>query len=367
MEAIIPFAKGYRMITNFKIKNFRCFQDATLENLCRINIIVGENASGKTALLEALRLGLGGTPQSLYSLNQTRAQFYFLPQPPTREQFESQFNHYFFNIDPSITISTECNDTEGHTAKLRVFYDPEKAITPLPPRQFQITQPVGTIIPLAFERSDFAGNPSKLYASVNPQGGSINLEQGPELGIVSEFFPSTFIYNPQLIIDYFSKLSRQNRENEVVDVIKGAFDIIQDLSVLAPNQIASMYATISYLKEKLPLSFVSAGINKFFSILTGIVTRSQGVVLIDEIENGLYYGKLSSLWSTILRSANQYDTQIFASTHSWECLRAAIPAIREDVHAFTLIRTSRNVPECTAEVFRGEDVLPAIESDIEVR
>ncbi|WP_230685482.1 hypothetical protein, partial [Streptococcus pneumoniae] len=61
------------------------------------------------------------------------------------------------------------------------------------------------------------------------------------------------------------------------------------------------------------------------------------------------------------------DGQIFASTHSWECLKAAVPTIHKDVDAFSLIRTTRGDSGCTAEVFRGRDVLSAIESDIEVR
>jgi AAA15 family ATPase/GTPase len=368
MEAIIPFTKGYRMISNFKVENFRCFQHATLRDLRRVNIVVGDNASGKTALLEVLRLGLEGTPQSLHSLNQLRSHVYYVQAPVTRELFEAQFNPFFFNIDPSTTISTECNDTEGRTAKLRVFYDPEKAITPLPPPQFQIAQPVGTIIPLAFERTAFTGHDSKLYASVNPQGTGMILEQGPELGLVSEFFSSTFIYNPQQSVTYFSQLSRQNRESEVVDVIKGAFDLVQDLSILAPSQFtSSMYATIQHLKEKLPLSFVSAGINKFFSILAAIITRSSGVVLIDEIENGIYYRRLSSLWDTILRLAIQYDTQIFASTHSRECLEAAAEVVEKYPDKFGIIRTVKVNAKVETRQFDGTRFVDAINEGIEIR
>jgi len=67
MPAFNSSKKGYRMITNFRANNFRCFHDIVLQDLRRVNIVVGENASGKTALLEILRLGLGGTPQVLSS------------------------------------------------------------------------------------------------------------------------------------------------------------------------------------------------------------------------------------------------------------------------------------------------------------
>ena len=44
---------GYRMIKTFTMKRFRGFKDLKIDDLRRINVIVGPNATGKTALLEA--------------------------------------------------------------------------------------------------------------------------------------------------------------------------------------------------------------------------------------------------------------------------------------------------------------------------
>ena len=48
------------MFTSLSIKNFRCFSDFTIEPLERVNLIAGENNSGKTALLEAVFLVASG-------------------------------------------------------------------------------------------------------------------------------------------------------------------------------------------------------------------------------------------------------------------------------------------------------------------
>src|ERR1022692_3855695 len=42
------------MLRSFTVKNFRCLEDFEIRNLTRVNLIVGDNNSGKTALLEAL-------------------------------------------------------------------------------------------------------------------------------------------------------------------------------------------------------------------------------------------------------------------------------------------------------------------------
>src|ERR1700735_101538 len=86
----------YRMIDSFRIKHFRCFQTLDLTALRRINVIVGRNAAGKTALLEGIRLGLGATPNLLWSLNQQRGLVVFFQPNQSREQFEAQWNGYFY-------------------------------------------------------------------------------------------------------------------------------------------------------------------------------------------------------------------------------------------------------------------------------
>ena len=56
-------ASGYQMVDSVNIRNFRSFSDVKIDGCRRINIIVGENGSGKTALLEALFLAAGVSPE----------------------------------------------------------------------------------------------------------------------------------------------------------------------------------------------------------------------------------------------------------------------------------------------------------------
>lgn len=46
--------EGKSMYKYFKINNFRCFEKLELPELERVNLIVGKNNVGKTALLEAI-------------------------------------------------------------------------------------------------------------------------------------------------------------------------------------------------------------------------------------------------------------------------------------------------------------------------
>jgi hypothetical protein len=364
---------GWYMIKSLRIENFRCFKDLDLSGLQRVNVVVGKNATGKTALLEAVRLALGGTPNVLWAMNQARGNFAGIPQPITREGFESLWSPYFFNFDASKAIFTDCCDSEGHHAKVRIFYDVERPVTAVP-QQLPQQQPPPPILPssfippLAFERSSFSGVSSTLYATVQAQG-ALNFDTGPELGPVTEFFPaSAWNVNPLLPAQMFSQLSLQQRETAIVDAVREEFEeSLESLVILSPSGGPGIYAGLRYLKEKLPIGLLSAGISRFIAMLSAVLIRGKGVVLIDEIENGLSYRVFKPLWKYLLKFAIDNNTQIFASTHSLECVRALVPAMEGHESDFTLLRAERVNGSSGITLVPGNFLEAAIDQGVEVR
>jgi hypothetical protein len=324
--------------------------------------------------LEAVRLALGGTPNVLWAMNPSRGFFGGVPQPLTRDVFESLWNPYFFNFDASQPIFTDCCDSENRHATVRIFYDVKRFVTAIPsqPPQSQPPPPVAPsafIPPLAFERTSFSGESSTLYASVQPQG-ALNFDGGLELGPVTEFFPSSaWNFNPLGPAQMFSQLSLQRREKAIVDAVKEEFEpSLESLVVLAPvGGQAGIYAGLSYLKEKLPIGYLSTGISRFISMLSAVLIRGNGVVLIDEIENGLSYRIFPSLWKYLLKFATENNTQIFASTHSLECVRALVPAIEGQEGDFTLLRAERVNGSSGVTLVPGKFLEAAIDQGVEVR
>jgi ABC-type transport system involved in cytochrome c biogenesis ATPase subunit len=374
------------MIKSLHAENFKCFKELDLSDLERVNVVVGKNATGKTVLLEAIRLALGGTPNVLWTMNQARGFFAGVPQPITREIFESLWSPYFFNFETSNAISMDCCDSENHHATIRIFFDVQRPVTiaisvryehtavpqQLPQQQPQQPQPVlpsSFIPPLAFERSNFSDVKSTLYASVQMQGG-LNFDSGPELGSVTEIFPSSaWSFNAMLPAQMFSQLSQQQREKAIVDAVRDEFDrSLESLVVLAPaGAPVGLYVGLRYLREKLPIGYLSAGISRFIAMLSAVLIRGKGVVLIDEIENGISYKIFEPLWKYLLKFAVDNDTQIFASTHSLECVRALLPAMEGHEHEFTLLRAERMNGSSAITLVPGKFLESAIDQGVEVR
>lgn len=368
---VVPRPAGYRMIKSFEVQNFRGFVDLKLDNLPTMNVIVGRSASGKTALLEALRLALGATPQVAWNLNALRGILVGIPLNPPREIFESAWSSYFFDFDINRQISFKVVDTEDREASLKIYFDKDQPVTPTYPVPMPPHMPVlmNTIIPLAFDRISFAEEPSKLLATISTQHqGQLILQQGPELGTVNEFFPSTWQSNAQQVATWFSNLRIAKRSKDIVAIIHKQFPEIRDISSEVPQPgLGSLYATVAHRSRSMPVSLISSGINKFISLLIAIRTYRNGVILIDEIENGVYFQMFPALWEALHRFAVQNKTQLFLSTHSWECLQAAAGVIDKHRKDFALIQVSQQKGTSIAYVASGDKAAGAIEAEIEVR
>jgi len=89
--------------------------------------------------------------------------------------------------------------------------------------------------------------------------------------------------------------------------------------------------------------------------------------LVDEFENGLHHTAQLNAWRTIFRLAVTLDTQVFATTHSWDTIRAFQEAAAESPDTGVLLRLSRRGDEIVPTVFAEEEVAIAARERIEVR
>ena len=105
-----------------------------------------------------------------------------------------------------------------------------------------------------------------------------------------------------------------------------------------------------------------------FGIALAMGTAAGGLLLIDEIENGLHHTVLPEVFATLLEMARTFDVQVFATTHSAECVRAAHEALREiEQHEFAFYRLQRTNGEIKAVGFDNEMLETAIAHRMEVR
>jgi AAA15 family ATPase/GTPase len=89
---------------------------------------------------------------------------------------------------------------------------------------------------------------------------------------------------------------------------------------------------------------------------------------VDEIENGLHYSVLKDVWKAIAHAARQANVQVFATTHSWECIQAAHQAFREcGPYELAYHRLDRLDERIVVKTFNEENLERVQYTDLEIR
>src|SRR5438105_5280232 len=158
------------MIESLKIDNFRGFQDLKLKNLTRVNILVGDNGSGKTALLESLFLTGGLGPEIYLRTRAWRGAGDKFVVGLDRDQYEALWKEIFFSLDQNQAVTINFTDSESGERCLRIYYD--VAQTTLMPLDMRVrtSYESGDIHPITFEWRTENAKVQKVTADVNQQG-----------------------------------------------------------------------------------------------------------------------------------------------------------------------------------------------------
>ncbi|GIL14010.1 MAG: hypothetical protein BroJett038_27300 [Chloroflexota bacterium] len=363
------------MYTVFHIKNFRCFDDLVLDDLARVNLLAGKNNVGKTALLEALFLHCGAyNPALTLNLNAFRGIDTITVEfgRSARMPWDALFNQ--LDASKSIELTGENSESGRRVLRLnsvRQVEELSKIRQTLESRtngQDAISSASESVQVLSLEYEEEAGQNGRTYLIFDQQKGRVEPAAPPPP------FPGFFLASRVRIplnddAQRYGNLVRQRKQNMVVNALQAIESRLISLTALPVGNISIIHGDVG-LKELIPLPDLGDGMNRLASIVLAIGNAPNGVVLVDEIENGLHHSILKDVWKAIAKAARAFNTQVFATTHSLECIRAAHQAFSEsEVYDFRYHRLDRNEKTNRIEVVTYDQRLieASIQADFEVR
>jgi hypothetical protein len=331
-----------------------------LHDFGRFNVIVGESGSGKTALMEALFLpGNGAGVPVTYRSNRGMIAPGF---SSAKSEYEALFSDLFFKLSVESPVEIKIVGSHGNLRKTEMSFEPITERPLLPDTELK-----GSVITdkmFTFVTTD-ADN-QRSVQQVNLQGAITSVGKHKEANI--GFFSSSGVGYSQVLAQLLSALRIHAQEEKIEKTMRKLFPEISNISPELTGGFGEIYCKVSALPKKVPLTLVSNGINKVLGMLLFIASHKDGVVLFDEVENGIYYKTLPELWSVITQFCTELNVQIFASTHSKEFLDKLMPLVEKNEEDFRLIRTeSKNGGEHTAKIFKGGNFAAALETGTEIR
>jgi len=362
------------MYRSFTATNYRCFESMTVKPLGAINLITGKNNVGKTALLEALFLHCGAyNPSLVMRVDAFRGIDAFKIE--LSKQAAVPWSSIFrgFDISKTVELVGENTQTGTRLLQLRAIHDPStlepsalEGSYPLVAEETDVPPSASEpriLLELAYESRERKGT---VYLVLDSRG--IRVVPHPPAPPFPTFFQGDRVRIPLADdAERFGHLEIAGRQDVLLQFLRIIEPRLKRLAVIVTGGQAAIHGDIG-IGRLVPLPVMGGGIARLAGLVLSISNASNGVVLIDEIENGLHYSVLMSVWLAVAEAAREFGTQVFATTHSLECIKAAHEAFAGDVECdFRLHRLEKTDDGIRAVTFSRKQLATAIATDLEVR
>ena len=361
------------MYQSFELRNFRCFRELTITDMERVNLIAGVNNIGKTALLEALFLHCGAyNPALTLRLNAFRG--IESAKIELRGLAEMPWDSIFSGFDTSqhVELVGKNEQTGQRILWLKVVRQPQELTTI---GQFVQSGPEGagsiptsleTLQVLELDYEDGRGQRGSYYVVLDQKG--VRAEPIPPPPPSPAFFLAARTRIPLTEdAERFGKMEIIGQQDVLSEALQVIEPRLRRLAVVVAGGVPMVHGDVG-LGRLVPLPLMGEGMARLASLVLAIGNARSGVVLVDEVENGLHHSILPQVWQAIDKVSRQFATQVFATTHSLECITAAHQAFSESEHyAFRLHRLERVQDTIRAITYDQEALAAAIDTGLEVR
>lgn len=359
-----------------------------MSGLGRINLLVGTNNCGKTSILEAIQVLSGrAEPLAVWSALYRRGERTEVPRPP-RSDLEVDVCHLFYGHEiaagSSFTIEG-VNDgaSESVTAAIVDVNDRTKdeAAQTSEVRQETLFEDNEAAMPGRLAMSmKWDGSP-ELLIPMSRRGGlrSSMLDRRPQRE--NESRPIRFVTTASLdrdeIVSMFEDIVLTPEEDVLIEALRTIEPTLERIAPLGTERRRSSFiigdrggivVKCSDMNQRIPIGSMGDGIWRMLGIALSLVGTPNGVLLVDEIDTGLHYSVLASMWRLVLKTAERLNVQVFATTHSRDCYESLAAISRSTVEGgnrVSIQRLVRGQPEAVA--FTEPEIQIAAERGIEVR
>jgi hypothetical protein len=366
-------------IKSLEIRGFRTLSNLNISKIGGVNLITGKNNSGKSSVLEAIRiLASGGSLKTLSDILRYREELLF-------DRTEMEESWKFTDATPVSNLFTGFPSIGSGNG---VFSISSKA-------DFEgFFDSVSVTLGIYSRR---VSDERVIYSEILPGSDLTDGEILPALAVrtanTRRIVPLNRFYRrarsdiesqskPCIYVDPFSSRSSNEMgalwdaialtdlEPEIVKALQIVSKDILGVSIIGGGDRLGTRTAIAKsagFSSPVPLRTFGDGVNRLFGIILSLCTAKGGILLIDEIENGLHHSAQLEVWRTIFRLAETLKVQVFATSHSYDCVQAFQKAAIESPALGALFRLSKLKDRVVSTSFSELELQIATRDQIEVR
>lgn len=287
-------------LKSFEVNGFKKFDNLKLEDLGQFNLIIGDNNVGKTSLLEALCVN-GNAKNFIFTLSNIN---FFTKRI-------SNLKHSFINLYFSNKQTTH-------------------------PKNFQITTFVESDLQQNFMLSSKNENDFsvKQFNQVDFFKYGISNQDFQDYGFSTKipYISMGSFYDHELTEQYSKNIQLFiDKKERLIDSLKYLIPKIKNIEVNNSYSSTPILLIAEEGKNQLsPLATFGDGALKLFRIALSLFSNNNySRLMIDEIDTGIHHSHLKDFTKALMQVAKEEKKQIFATTHSKECIENFTKALEE--------------------------------------
>lgn len=285
-------------IESLEVINFKCFKHLIVSDIGKVNLIGGKNNVGKTAFLEAAEL-LVCSFNSTTGFRGIHTIYKILKRRQNHNNTKNFDIDFIFAGESKMKISSP-------SVKDNIF---SRSIE-LEINDINITSSIrynNNIDNITLSQTNLIKD-NDVFDNINSDNSLIYI------------YPSKI--NEQDIAFYFGTIAELSLESFLNESLSLFDNNIIELKLIPTERGVALKLKLKDKKHLVLLSSLGEGINRYIAILCAIWASKDGVLLIDEIENGIHYTNYKKLWEIIFKTSVEANCQLFITTHSKECIMA---------------------------------------------
>lgn len=328
------------MYSSITIDGFRRFDHLELNDLSRINLIMGDNNSGKTSVLEAVFAHMNGLSfTSFMRIGIFSRQVSTTGLLDFGEKIKGLF-HNTSTLPYTFSISATMFDNLK-THAIKSVFKPSIELSDLDPRTLGKAQAFDRVLDEQLDNLSI-----NVFSMDSINSTRQNLPQPVSAGIWEIYFdektkrfnlmfPPSFTLEQTAfkagidtgIIGYkenqseirvFSYLKRYRILGEFVEEMRTVFPEIKEIDMIPYPNGQGPVTIITNDGNNLPLHLFGDGMRRWFYLLGHMVVFRKAVHLIDEVDAFFHPTAQKEFPKLLLKYAEKYDNQIFMTSHSIE-------------------------------------------------
>lgn len=395
-------------LDSLRIRNFRILEDFCVPTLGRVNLIVGQNNSGKSTVLEAIRiLAARGNPRILHSIltDHNETAFVEAEQSPVDEDAITNAFRYLFperRFPASDNFAIELGRLNSNIVKIEhLLYRTETEDVPGPSGALEkrskrilaekakkeLWDLLGDIgQTLCITNSDDPNNSRITYIDFDRTRSYPRRHPFWDSGLLPEtpcsLIPTGFMPQDELS-DLWDRVSTTSFEDRILEAMRLIDPRLRRLTFIKAggarhypgariSESRMPVVTLEGSDERIPLNSMGDGMLRVLQLVLAILPAQGGFLLIDEFENGLYHGVQEKVWQLVFQLAHELGIQVFATTHSQDCIRNFARAAKNHPEEGVLFKMSRSRADSDADkiiatLYTEDRLILATDTEMEVR